>query len=58
MQCFDRINLNICCFFMGRGAKALHEKKINKVTQDVGGNNAGGTKEIDNCLVVDANFRT
>ncbi|KAL5053348.1 hypothetical protein RYX36_034030 [Vicia faba] len=40
------------------GAKALHEKKINKVTQDVGGNNAGGTKDIDNCLVVDANFRT
>lgn len=58
MQCFDRINLNICCFFMGRGAKALHKNTTKKATQDVGGNIAGGTKEIDNCLVVDANFRT
>ncbi|KAL5053347.1 hypothetical protein RYX36_034029 [Vicia faba] len=35
---------------MARGAKALHENTIKKATQDVGRNNARGTKEINNCL--------
>ena len=39
-------------------SRTLEILKFLLQTQDVGGNNYGGTKEIDNFLVVDVNFRT